>query len=427
MTIRLYNARILTMQDAFLLSGELHVKDGSISYVGPSLESDSLQDSHFDKEIDCKNNILMPGFKNGHAHGPMTFLRSKADDMPLDLWLNQQVFPAEAKLTEEDTYWLHKLAILEYLSSGITSSFEMYFIDEGIEQASLDMGFRTVFSGALVGSDVQWLKRLEDRYQKVNQKGGLLSYQFGFHAEYSTSRELIEGVVSLAKQYQAPVYTHCQETEKETLGCIERYGKTPVQFFSEIGMFEYGGGLFHMVHPMDGDMECMLEHNVAVVSNPGSNAKLASGIAPLEQYVNAGVLVGLGTDGPASNNCLDMFWEMHLASGLQKIKEGRADALPAEQVLSMATVNGARIMGLSDCDTLSVGKRADIVMIDMHQPNMQPEHDFVKNLVYSGNKRNVLMTMVDGEILFENGIYPSSYHVNEIYEKCNAITKRICS
>ncbi len=426
MTLRLYNARVLVDMDKPLLTGEVHIADGKITYVGEALSVENRKQMTFQRELDCNNNVLMPGFKNAHAHGPMTFLRSKADDMPLDLWLHKQVFPAEAKLTIEDTYWLHKLAILEYISSGITSAFEMYFIDEGIEKASEDMGFRTVFCGALVGSDVSWLERLERRYQEVNKKGGLLSYQLGFHAEYSTSRELIEGVAALAKKYQSPVYTHCQETKKETLECIERYGKTPVQFLSELGMFDYGGGLYHMVHPMEGDIECMVSHNIAVVSNPGSNGKLASGIAPLEEYMKHGVCVGLGTDGPASNNCLDMFWEMHLATSMQKLSQHRAEAMPAQHVLSMATKQAAQIMGLDDCDTLAVGKKADIVLIDMKQPNMQPEHSFIKNLVYSGSKSNILMTMVNGQVLYEKGQFIDSFAVDEIYEKCNNISRRIC-
>lgn len=434
MKIRLYNAKILTLDGSIddnkmIEGGELHVQGSRISYVGEALQSQALASLQFDREIDCGGNLLMPGFKNAHAHGPMTFLRSKADDLPLDDWLHQQVFPAEAKLTGEDTYWLHKLAILEYVSGGITASFEMYFIDEGIRRAAKELGFRTVLCGAAVGEDMEWLQRLEtdlqSRGRDADTEDDLLQFRLGFHAEYSTSRRLLECIADLANTYMVPVYTHCQETEKETLECIERYGKTPVQFLSELGMFAYGGGLFHGVWPMEGDIACMKQHKISVVTNPGSNAKLASGVAPLAEYMREGILLGIGTDGPASNNCLDMFWEMHLAAVLQKITLRSAEAMPAEQVLRMATVNGAHIMGLLDSDCLAVGKRADMIMIDLHQPNMQPENHPVKNLIYSGSKCNVAMTMVNGQILYDSEGFAAGIDAEEIYRRANEITARI--
>lgn len=446
MNIRFTHARILTMQDKagglkLLEDGELHVAGDRIAYVGESAPFDTKSAKDFERVIDCGGSLLMPGFKNAHAHGPMTFLRSMADDMPLDEWLNQQVFPAEAKLSREDTCWLHQLAVLEYLTSGITASFEMYFIDEGIRRAAEEMGFRTVLCGAACGDDLDWLDTMESclkaRRQKTAGNSGfrnatsadtgedMVTFQLGFHAEYSTSKRLLEGIADLAGKYQVPVYTHCQETRKETMECIERYGMTPVQFLAKLGMFDYGGGLFHGVHPMESDVECMKSHHISVITNAGSNAKLASGIAPLTQYAKEGILIGLGTDGPASNNCLDMFWEMHLAAVLQKLRNKDAGALPAEQVLKMATVNGAEIMGLSDCDVLAEGKKADLIMIDLKMPNMQPIHDVAKNLVYSGSKHNVRMTVVNGRILYEEGMYAPHIDAEKIYARAGEIAGRI--
>lgn len=438
MHIRFKHAKILTMEEdkyglLLLDDGELHVLGDRITYVGETMPADRESNVSFDREIDCEGNLLMPGFKNAHAHGPMTFLRSMADDMPLDEWLHKQVFPAEAKLLEEDTYWLHQLAVLEYLTSGITASFEMYFIDGGIRCAARDIGFRTVLCGAACGDDMGWIERMEqDLRQTADPKplegksiDSLVTFRLGFHAEYSTDRKLLEGIADLAERYQAPVYTHCQETRKETLECIDRYGQTPVQFLAGLGIFDYGGGLFHGVHPMAGDMECMKAHGISVITNPGSNAKLASGIAPLTAYDQEEILLGLGTDGPASNNCLDMFWEMHLASVLQKLKNEDAKALPAEKVLRMATANGAEIMGLSDCDVLAADKKADLIMIDLKMPNMQPIHNVVKNLVYSGSKQNVRMTMVNGMILYEEGMYAPHIDVERIYARAEEVVRRI--
>lgn len=431
MKIRFYHAVIMPMTDAdieasIIWDGEFHTNGDRITYVGQYTAQNS---ETFDREIDCRGKLLMPGLKNAHAHGPMTFLRSMADDQPLQEWLEKQVFPAEAKLTEEDTYWLHLLAVLEYLQGGITSSFEMYFIDEGIRKAVTETGFRTVLCGAACGDDMAWISRMEQNLMQMDRQGyvsdPLLTFQLGFHAEYSTDRKLLEGIAELAHKYCVPVYTHCQETERETLACAERYHMTPVQFLASLGIFAHGGGLFHGTWNMDGDVECLAAHGVGVVTNPGSNAKLASGIAPLLDYERHGIQLGLGTDGPASNNCLDMFWEMHLAAVMQKLRYQDACALSAETVLKMAVCGGASLMGLSDCDRLDVGKKADMILIDMMQPNMQPVRHIAKNLVYSGNRQNVILTMIDGHILYENGSYDERFDVDRIYRKCQEITDRI--
>ena len=427
MNIRLYNARILTMaegQDIFL--GEIWVKEHRIAYVGPAGKKKA--DFVWDREIDCNQNLLMPGFKNAHTHSGMTLLRSYADDLPLDQWLNQQVFPVEAKMTAEDIYELTKLAILEYLSSGITAAFDMYLTPESIARAFEDMGMRCVQVSAL-NNFSQSPELMEKMYLELNhpEQDSLNSYMLGFHAEYTCSRELLQKVAAMAQTYQAPVYTHLAETEKEVNECISRYGMTPLQFLDSLGMFNYGGGGYHCVHVTEEDMDIMKKRNLYVVTNPGSNTKLASGIAPISAYLEKGIPVAIGTDGPASNNCLDMFREMFLVTGLAKLREKDASAVDAYEVLKMATVNGAHAMGLKDCDILAEGKYADIILIDLHMPNMQPIHNIPKNIVYSGSKINVKMTMINGKICYENGAYFVSQEVDSIYEACEAISKRLCN
>lgn len=427
MNIRLYNARILTMaegQDIFL--GEIWVKEHRIAYVGPAGKKKA--DFVWDREIDCNQNLLMPGFKNAHTHSGMTLLRSYADDLPLDQWLNQQVFPVEAKMTAEDIYELTKLAILEYLSSGITAAFDMYLTPESIAKAFEDMGMRCVQVSAL-NNFSQSPELMEKMYLELNhpEQDSLNSYMLGFHAEYTCSKELLEKVAAMAQKYKAPVYTHLAETEKEVNECISRYGMTPLQFLDSLGMFNYGGGGYHCVHVTEEDMDIMKKRNLYVVTNPGSNTKLASGIAPISAYLEKGIPVAIGTDGPASNNCLDMFREMFLVTGLAKLREKDASAVDAYEVLKMATVNGAHAMGLKDCDILAEGKYADIILIDLHMPNMQPIHNIPKNIVYSGSKINVKMTMINGKICYENGAYFVSQEVDSIYEACEAISKRLCN
>lgn len=423
MKIRFQNARILSMkegEDIFL--GELHVTDNKISYIGEAKPEFSKES--WDRVIDAKGNVLMPGFKNAHTHSAMTFLRTYAEDLPLKEWLHEKVFPMEAKLKPEDMYPLSILAIMEYLTSGITANFDMYMAPEFVAKAAKDTGFRTVLCGS--ANDFGGTKEsLRKEYETLNKYHELVSYQLGFHAEYTTSKELMLDIVDLAKELKTPVYVHNSETKEEVAGCVERYGKTPTAFLDSIGMFEYGGGGFHCVHMTEEDLNICKEKGLYVISNPGSNCKLASGIAPVSKMLEMGIPVALGTDGPASNNCLDMFKEMFLVSGLQKIACEDATAVDSMEVLKMATVNGAKAMGLTDCDVLDEGKLADLIMIDLNQPNMQPIHHIPKNIVYSGSKLNVAMTMVNGSILYEKGAFFIGVKPEEIYEKANEIIARI--
>lgn len=353
----------------------------------------------------------------------MTLLRSYADDLPLQDWLFKQVFPIEDKMDGEMIYHLTKLAVLEYLTSGITSIFDMYLTPETTAKACVDMGMRCVqVSGTSGQTDFEpSLELLEQRYQALNHDDPLLSYFIGFHAEYTCSRELMERVAQIAHKYKAPVYTHLAETKAEVEGCRERHSMSPAKLLDTIGMFDYGGGGYHCVWMDEEDMEIFRRRGLSVVTNPGSNTKLASGIAPISAYLKKGINVAIGTDGPASNNCLDMFREMFLVTGLAKLREEDASAVDAWEVLKMATVNGAKAMYLPDTDVLAPGKAADIIMIDLHQPNMQPINNIPKNLVYSGSKQNVKMTMIQGRILYENGIFTDAYDVEEIYRKANEI------
>lgn len=421
MKLRFYNAKILTMESDKIISGELHTDGGIITYVG----SEKSAVEGFDREINLSGKLIIPGFKNAHTHSAMTFLRSYADDLPLKEWLYDKVFPHEAKLTDEAVYVFTQLAIMEYLTSGITSSFDMYMRLDSYAKANTDMGFRTVLCGSIndFGGTVEGMA---EEYEKFNSLDPLISYQLGFHAEYTTKREILEGMAGLSQKYKAPVYAHNSETKSETDCCRERYGMSPTQLFDKLGMLEYGGGGFHCVWFDEEDMRIAREKGLWVVTNPSSNLKLASGIAPLCEMKRHGIdNMAIGTDGAASNNCLDMFREMFLVTALQKYREEDAAAFPAFDVLKMACSGGALAMGLTDCDVLSAGKKADLAVIDLMQPNMQPEHNIAKNLVYSGSKQNVYMTVVDGKILYENGKF-TTVDSREIYERAKRIAAELC-
>lgn len=421
MNIRFYNANILTLKNNMeIFFGEVWICDNIIIHVGDFQKNNIV----WDKEYNLNGNLIMPGFKNAHTHSGMTFLRSFADDLPLNEWLNQKVFPMEAKITEEDIYEFSKIAIMEYLTSGITANFDMYVNPHAIVRASKDLGFRTVVCGA-INNHVQSLELLDSCYKKYNGEDELISYILGLHAEYTTSKELIEGVAALAHKHQAPVYLHNSETQDEVEGCLQRYGLTPTAFLDSLGLFDYGGGGFHCIHMSDTDLNIFVKRGLYAVTNPASNAKLASGIAPISQMLDMKIPIAIGTDGPASNNCLDMFREMFLVTALAKLKENNAAAVDADDVLKMATVNGARAMGLYQCDTLERGKFADLIVIDLNQPNMQPIHNITKNLVYSGSKQNVVLTMVNGKILYENGRFDIGEEPEKIYAKVNERIKKL--
>lgn len=430
MNIRLYNARILTMEeDVDIFFGEIWIKNGQIIYVARQEEINEEYNIDFpvpkwDREIDCNGNLLMPGFKNAHTHSAMTLMRSLADDLPLQEWLETKIFPTEAKLRDDDIYYFTKLAIVEYLSSGITGIFDMYLIPDAVAKACCELGMRCVIVSGL-NNFTSSIEQTEREYLKWNQKDSLISYKLGCHAEYTCNKPLLEELSKLAHKYKAPVFAHMSETEKEVQECMERYGMTPPVFFDSLGLFDFGGGIFHGVHVDEEDYGVFKRSNLSIVTNPASNGKLASGIAPIKQYLQKGIPVAIGTDGASSNNSLDMFKEMFLVSAFSNIKEKSASSISAKDIIRMATVNGSRIMGLDDCDVLASGKNADIIMIDLQQPNMQPIHNIENNIVYSGSKINVKMTMINGKILYENGNYYVGEDVQQIYDNCKAVVKRV--
>lgn len=418
--IRFYNGRLLSFKNGFeITDDEVWTNGSEISFVGKN------HDKKADREIDLNGNLLMPAFKNAHTHSAMTFARSLADDLPLQPWLYDMIFPMEAKLNESDIYTLSRLAFLEYLSSGISACFDMYYYPEAMAKASVDAGFRTVMCGA-VNNFKESVSLLDEYYQKYNSYDELISYRLGFHAEYTTSKELMNGIALLAEKHEAPVFTHSSETKSEVDDCIERYGKTPTELFEDLGLFNYGGGGFHSVWMSENDLEIYKKHGIWAVINAGSNSKLASGIAPLEKMQKAGINTAIGTDGPSSNNALDMFREMYLAAVTQKLKTSDAAACDAAELLKAATVGGAHCMGLYNCDIIDTGKKADLTVIDLHRPNMQPINNIIKNIVYSGSKENVKLTMINGKILYENGEFIGT-DIEKIYYEVQKITDRLKS
>ena len=380
------------------------------------------------KIIDCGGNYLIPGLKNAHTHNAMVFLRSLSDDVPLDVWLNTYCFPNEAKLTYEDIYYFSILGMMENLASGVTGSLDMYLDNYAVAEASILTGFRTTMSETLQKFNKVIIP--EEYYLKLNNykgdNGNLIKYTLGLHAEYTNTDETMKLISDLVHKYKGTFFTHNAETKKEVDECKERWGGlTPTQVFEEYGLFDYGGGSYHCVHVEDKDIEIFKKHNLIAVTCPGSNVKLASGIAPIKKFLDNGINVAIGTDGPASNNAIDIFREMYLTTTLQKVTCGNPSLVNAKEILNMVMVNGALAMGHKDADCIEEGKLADLTLIDIYKPNMQPENTFINNLVYACGKQNVKLTMVDGKIRYMDGKYYIGEDENFIYKKCNELLKNL--
>ena len=405
------------MKDDKITEGELWTDNDKISYIGPAKDKAGIT---FEREIDCKGNLLMPGLKNAHTHSAMTFSRSLADEYCLNDWLHKAIFPREAKLTPDHVYWFAKLAYADYLSGGITSCFDMYFHKYENAKAAVETGFRHVFCGA--ANDFGGFEALEQNYIDLNDYDPLVSFIYGFHAEYTTCEDNLKFMSDLAHKYKAPVFTHISETFEEVEGCKERYGVTPAVLFDKLGIFDFGGGGFHCVWFSDEDREIFKKRELWSVFNACSNLKLASGITPVHKFIEKDMKIAIGTDGAGSNNALSMFREMYLDCVLSNVETKNAAAVDPYTILKAGTTGGALCMGLKDCDVLDVGKKADLIMIDMNIPSMQPENNIVRNLVYSGDNSIVKMTMIDGKILYEDGRF-LSMDIGEVIRECNKFKK----
>ena len=404
MKILFKNARILTMENDKITDGALVTLDQRILYIGNDYQSYGP----FDREIDCLGNLLMPGFKNAHAHSAMVFLAGKADADNLQDWLFKIVFPREEKLIPTDVYHLNKVAYLEYVRGGVTACFDHYFFPLEQARAANEFGMRTLLLATHDPLKTS-VKDLEKNYHLLNDvKDGLVRYIVGFHAEYTTDDALLKGTKESIDLLKSPFYTHISETKKEVEECLQRHNKTPLKFLFEEGLLDYGGGGFHCVHLTDEEVKICKEHNLSIISCPGSNLKLNCGVAPLDKYLKEGINIALGTDGPASNDGLDMFREMHLA--VQNNPH-----ISSFEILKMATVNASKAMLLDNSDVLKADKYADLIMLDLASPRLKASANIIDNIVRLGQVDDVKLTMINGQILYENG----QYHLKETVESIN--------
>jgi 5-methylthioadenosine/S-adenosylhomocysteine deaminase len=386
--------------------GEIIIEDSLITYIGPRLER---KEKDFEEIIKGRDNLIMPGFINTHTHAAMTLFRSYADDMSLMDWLNNRIWPAEAKLKKEDIYWGTLLAIAEMVRGGTTCFADMYFHMDEAARACQESGIRASLAQGLTGLDkikgMAGLKEGSSLARNWHKKGdGRITVMFGPHAPYTCPPDYLKVVLEKAADLDVPIHIHLAETRDEMNECLSKYGKTPVELMEEIGLLDHRVLAAHCVHLSEKEIEILAEKKTAIAHNPGSNLKLGSGTAPVAKLLEKGVPVSLGTDSAASNNNLDMLEEMRLAALLPKGLLENPTAVPAETALKMATINGAGALFLnSETGTLREGAKADLIMFNLNQPHLYPRHNLLAHLVYSARSADINLVMVNGNVLMSDG------------------------
>ena len=392
---------VLLLPDGKTRQGDLAVEGNRIRAVGKVPE-----DFSWDKMVDGSGKLAAPGFVNGHTHAAMTLLRSYADDMALMDWLQDKIWPVEDRMTEDDLYWGTMLAAVEMIRTGTTAFADMYgpYVD-GVARAVIDSGLRGILARGIVAVAPGAEEKLEDSVRLYRTyhgaEDGRITVMLSPHAIYTCPPEFISKLADKAKMLGADVHIHMSETRGEVEDCLKNYGKRPFAHVESTGLFENGTLAAHCVYLDDEDLEIIKKHDIRVVHNPGSNLKLASGIAPVQRLLKEGVCVGLGTDGASSNNNLDMLEEVRLAALLSKVETMDPQAVPAFQAIRMGTELGARAAGLKDVGRIEEGYKADIVLYSMDGPEWHPCHNPVSLLAYSANGGAVDTVLVDGRVLME--------------------------
>ncbi len=387
--------------------GALAIVDGRIVAVGAKAHVESLFEAA--KTIDARGGLIMPGLVNSHTHAAMSLFRGLADDLPLKTWLEDHIFPAEKRwVNQEFVYWGTLLAIAEMIRSGTTTFADGYFFEEQAARAVQQSGMRAFLGQGILDfptpdspSPAETLKRIEALIQ--THSGSSLIHPTLFpHSVYTCSPDLLRRCRDLADRYGVPLIIHLAETKSELDEVLRKYGKSPVNQMENLELLSPSLIACHCVWLTESEMDLLARRGVKVVHNPESNMKLASGVAPIPELLARGVTVGLGTDGCASNNNLDLFQEMDTAAKLDKVYRLDPTVMPSNVVLKMATLGGAKVLGLErEIGSLEVGKKADIIILDLHRPHLQPIYNIVSQLVYSATGADVRDVIIDGKLVMQ--------------------------
>ncbi|WP_297437354.1 amidohydrolase family protein [Thermococcus sp.] len=398
MSILIRNGRVIYGENFEVIRADVLIEGNRIAKVSKDINEAA------DTVIDAKGRVVSPGFVNLHTHSPMGLLRGLADDLPLMDWLQNHIWPREAKLTREHIKAGAYLGALEMIKTGTTAFLDMYFQMDAVAEAVLEAGLRGYLSYGMIdlgdpektGNEIK--EALRERKAIEDLNSDRVHFVFGPHAPYTCSLALLKEVRKLANEHNSLITIHVSETMAELGKIQERYGKSPVVLLDEIGFLGSDLIMAHGVWLDSRDIQILARHGVTVAHNPASNMKLASGVMPLQRLLNAGVNVGLGTDGAASNNNLDMLEEMKLAALLHKVHTLDPTVADAKTVFRMATINGARALRLN-AGVIKEDYLADMIIIDFNRPHLRPVNNVISHLVYSASGNDVETTIVDGKII----------------------------
>ncbi len=360
---------------------------------------------HADTVVEGKDRLLLPGLVNAHTHTYMTMFRGCADDLPFAEWLNGHIDPLEAQMTAEDCYWSTLLGNMEMILNGTTASIDMFIYTETASRAAEECGFRTVLTRGLTGPEggERRLNEFFGEYEAWKGRCSRVTFALGPHAPYSCSEEYLRQVADLAREKDLGLHIHISESKFEQNLIRQQYGCTPAELLDKCGILGKKTLAAHGVYLDEADIALLAERGVSVVTNPVSNLKLGNGIAPVPKLLEAGVNVALGTDGAASNNALNLFRELSFVTLLHKGVTGDTTAVPAAEALKMATVNGAKALGLAGCGEIKAGAVADLTVLDIDKPWLRPRCDLLSSLVYCARGDEVTDVMVDGRFLLRKG------------------------
>ncbi len=400
MKLLIKNVSILTMQEEIIENGFIGMEDGKIAYLGTK-EPDGYESAY---TIEGKNHVALPPLVNAHTHSAMVLMRNYADDRELFDWLENAVFPVENRMEDEDVYWASMLAAYEMIKSGTACFADMYFSARSTARAVAQSGLRANLNICVSGDvsdnpDMQDAMRFFDEYH--NAENGRILVSFAPHAIYTCSAELLQWCANMAAERGVRLHTHVAETRKEYEDCMREHGVTPTAYLNQLGVFDVSTIAAHSLYLNENDLDIYRRKGVTAVYNPTSNCKLASGINAIDRFLERGINVALGTDGAASNNNLNLFEEMHLASLLTKGVALDPCAVPADTALRLATVNGAKALGFEGVGILKTGNPADLILIDLDKPHLYPMHDLKSAIVYSAQGSDVDTMICDGRILME--------------------------
>ncbi len=402
------NGIVLTFDanDTTINNGAVAVSDDSIMAVGPAVE---FSDWDASRVIDAGGGIIMPGLVNSHTHASMTCFRGLADDLQLMTWLNDHIFPAEAKLDEQKVFWGALLACAEMIMSGTTCFCDMYLYEDAVARAAKQAGVRAVVGEVLYDFDSPNYGPIEKGFEYTQTlidtwKGDpLVTIAVEPHSAYLCAPELLKRAFSLAQDFKLPLVIHLAESKSEVEQIKERYGRTPVEHLAHLDVLAPNVLACHCVELTPNDISLLQRFDVKVAHNVESNMKLASGIAPIPSLLKEGICVGLGTDGCASNNDLDLFLEIDTVAKLHKANTLDPTVMDALTVLKMATIQAARALGLDESiGSLEKGKKADLIVIDTHKPHLTPMYNPVSHLVYAVTGSDVRTSIINGVIVMED-------------------------